>query len=185
MTFLLCAAFLITQTAEPLLPQWMTPDESLRVHEIGRGHKITTPPGGWVETPGEFDQLRGIFVTWVYGNYNSIFRQIVEEAGEVCKVYIIAGSSGEQTSITNYLVSQGVPLDSIEFYIWPRNSIWIRDYGPWFMRKQDDSEGIVDFIYNRPRPLDDPGRSAYTDRRWNMPAVTSWSTAWVLVLPAH
>lgn len=155
MTFLLCAAVLIAQTAEPLLPQWMTPDESLRIHEIGRGHKITTPPGGWVETPGEFDRLRGVFVTWVYGNYNSIFRQIVEEAGEVCKVYIIAGSSGEQTSITNYLVNQGVPLDSIEFYIWPRNSIWIRDYGPWFMRKQDDSEGIVDFIYNRPRPLDD------------------------------
>ncbi|MGB7053953.1 MAG: agmatine deiminase family protein [bacterium] len=155
MIFLLCATLLITQTNETLLPKWMTPEESLRVHEIGRGHKITAPPGGWVETPAEFEQLRGVFVTWIYGSYNSIFREIVREAGEVSKVYIIVGSTSEQSNITSYLQTSGIPLDSVVFYVWPRNSVWVRDYGPWFMRKHDNSEGIVDFIYNRPRPLDD------------------------------
>ncbi|MGQ9701756.1 MAG: agmatine deiminase family protein, partial [bacterium] len=28
-------------------------------------------------------------------------------------------------------------------------------YGPWFIRKQDNTEGIIDFQYNRPRPSDD------------------------------
>jgi agmatine deiminase len=150
-------AVVLTASGEPLLPQWMTREESLMVDEIGRGHITTAPPGGWVETPAEFEKLRGIFVTWIYGSSstNPIFRQIVEEAGEICKVYIIVGSTSEQNSIIGYLQSYNVSLDSVDFYVWPRNSIWIRDYGPWFMRKHDNAEGIVDFIYNRPRPLDD------------------------------
>jgi agmatine deiminase len=153
--FLLTAA-LVTQN-EPLLPQWMTREESLLVDQIGLGHKVTSPPAGWVETPAEFEKLRGIFITWIYGSpsTDAIFRQIVEEAGEVCMVYIIAGSSSELNSITSYLQSHNVPLDSLDFYVWPRNSIWIRDYGPWFVREQGNVEGIVDFMYNRPRPLDD------------------------------
>jgi agmatine/peptidylarginine deiminase len=155
MNLLLCLTLLVAEPDEVLLPKWMTPEESLRVNEIGRGHEITTPPGGWVETPGEFEQLRGVFVTWIYGSYTAIFRQIVEEVVTVCKAYIIVGSVEEQNNIANYLQGQGIPLDSVVFYVWPRNSIWVRDYGPWFMRKWDNAEGIVDFIYNRPRPLDD------------------------------
>jgi len=157
MVFLLCVSLVMVQAGETLLPQWMTPEESLRADEIGREHVITTPPGGWVETPAEFEQLRGVFVTWIYGSasYNAIFRQIVEEAGEVSKVYIIVGTVSEQNTINDYLQSYNVSLDSVFFRVWPRNSIWIRDYGPWFMRGHDNTEGIVDFIYNRPRPLDD------------------------------
>lgn len=155
MIIALCATLLFAQAGDVFLPKWMTPEESLRVHEIGKGHIITVPPGGWVETPGEFEHLKGVFITWIYGQYNSVFREIVRESGEVSKVYIIVGSSTEQQNITDYLNGNGIPLDSVTFYIWPRNSIWIRDYGPWFMRKQDNIEGIVDFQYNRPRPSDD------------------------------
>ncbi|UCD19999.1 MAG: agmatine deiminase family protein [candidate division WOR-3 bacterium] len=157
MALLLCISLLTVQKDDTFLPRWMTPEEILRSDEIGRGHVVTTPPGGWVETPAEFERLSGVFLTWIYGtsSYNAIFRQIVEEAGEVSKVYIIVGTISEQTTITNYLQSYNVPMDSVFFYVWPRNSIWIRDYGPWFMRQHDNSEGIVDFVYNRPRPLDD------------------------------
>jgi len=94
-------------------------------------------------------------VTWRYNTYNTIEREIVREVAEVCKAYIIPGAASETTSIKSYLTSGGVPLDSISFYIYSNNSIWIRDYGPWFIRKQDGTEGIVDFQYNRPRPADD------------------------------
>lgn len=172
MTVLLCFTLLLTQSNDVFLPKWMTPEESLRVHEIGKGHIVTAPPGGWVETPGEFEYLKGVFITWIYGSYNSVFREIVREVVEISKIYIIAGSSGEQNNITNYLQSYGIPLDSITFYIWPRNSIWIRDYGPWFMRKEDNTEGIVDFVYNRPRPLDDtiPWRIG---QQWGIPVYGS------------
>lgn len=157
MTFILCTILLFTQSNETLLPKWMTPEELLRVHEIGSSHEITAPPEGSVETPGEFEEMRGIFITWLYGSSAArpIFREIVREVAEICKVYIIVGSSSEQDSITNYLQIHSIPLDSVDFFTWPRNSIWIRDYGPWFMWQQDNTQGIVDFIYNRPRPLDD------------------------------
>lgn len=155
MSFIVCAFILFSQSNDLFLPQWMTAEESLRVDEIGQGHTITAPPNCWVETPGEFEPLRGVFVTWRYGTYNSIFREIVREVVEVSKAFIIIRSTSEQNNVTNYLNSGGVPLDSVEFYMYPNNSIWSRDYGPWFMRKQDDSEGITDFQYNRPRPQDD------------------------------
>jgi agmatine deiminase len=155
MTLLLCATLLITQTNVEILPKWMTPEESLRVDEIGKEHIITAPPGGWVETPGEFESLKGVFITWIYGSYNAVFREIVRETVEISKIFIIVESNSEKQNIENYLTSNGIPLDSVTFHIWPRNSVWMRDYGPWFMRKEDNLEGIVDFIYNRPRPLDD------------------------------
>ncbi len=174
MTLLLCLSLIVLDSGETLLPKYMTPEEAERSSEIGRGHVITTPPSGWVETPGEFEPLRGVFVTWIYGSasYNAIFRQIVAEAGEVSRVYIIVGSTSEQNTITTYLQANSVPMDSVSFYVWPRNSIWIRDYGPWFMRQHDNTEGIVDFVYNRPRPLDDtiPWRIGQS---WSIPVYGS------------
>ena len=149
--------FLVAGQSEPeLLPKWMTPAESLRIDEIGQGHVITAPPNCIVETPAEYEPLRGVFVTWIYSSssYRPIFREIVRETVSSCKAYIITSSSDTST-IKNYLTSNGVPLDSVRFYTYPYNSIWMRDYGPWFIRKQDNTEGIIDFQYNRPRPSDD------------------------------
>jgi agmatine deiminase len=158
-TLLLIALLAVSPASgDEMLPQWMTQEEQLRVDEIGKGHVVTAPPGGWVETPGEFEHLRGVFVTWRYG-YGSgqdvIFREIVREVVDVARAYIIVRTTSEQNNVTSYLNNGGVPLDSVEFYQYPNNSIWMRDYGPWFMRKADNSEGIVDFKYNRPRPQDD------------------------------
>ncbi|HEX7319646.1 MAG TPA: agmatine deiminase family protein [bacterium] len=137
------------------LPKYMTAEESLRIDKIGQGHVITAPPGGWVETPAEFEPLRGVWVTWIYGSYNTVEREIVRGVVSSCKAYIIPGYASDTTSIKSYLTSGGVPLDSVRFYVFPNNSVWIRDYGPWFIRRQDGTEGIIDFQYNRPRPSDD------------------------------
>lgn len=155
MFFILSFTFFITQSTDVMLPRYMTSAESLRVDEIGEGHIMTAPPGMWVETPGEFEYLKGVFITWIWDSFNTVFGEIVREVVENSRVYIIVESSAEQDSVTHYLQNSGILLDSVEFYIWPRNSVWVRDYGPWFMRTKDNAEGIVDFMYNRPRPLDD------------------------------
>jgi agmatine/peptidylarginine deiminase len=164
---------LIALGSEVFLPQWFTPEEALNLQAIGKYYKSANPPESWVETPAEFEELRGVFITWIYSqsSYRPIFREIVREVSEVCRCYIIA-SAADTLNIKNYLISGGVPLDSIVFYVWPYNSIWIRDYGPWFVRKQSGGEGIVDFIYNRPRPLDDtiPRCIGY---RWFLPVYNS------------
>lgn len=157
---------------EEILPRWMTPAESLRVGEIGKDHKVTAPPEGWVVTPGEFDELRGVWVTWISYSYDNVFCEIVREVVEECSAYIIVGGGSNQSHVEDYLTSHGVSLDSVYFYIYPRNSVWIRDYGPWFVRQEGDTEGIVDFIYNRPRPQDDaiPG---LIGSDWGMPVYGS------------
>lgn len=153
-----CPLFAVHAARTQELPQWLTAEESLRVNEIGQGHQITAAPGGWVETPGEFEPLKGVFVTWRYGygnNQDVIFREIVREVVEVSKAFIIVRNTTERNNVSSYLTAGHVPLDSVEFDIYSNNSIWMRDYGPWFMRKENNTEGIADYIYNRPRPLDD------------------------------
>jgi agmatine deiminase len=173
MNAILCFVLLTAQSDNNIfLPEYMTAEESLRIDKIGQGHVITAPPGGWVETPAEFEPVRGVWVTWRYGTYNTVEREIVREVVSSCKAYIIPGSSSDTTSIKSYLTSGGVPLDSVRFYVFPNNSVWMRDYGPWFIRRQDGTEGIIDFQYNRPRPLDDtiPWRIG---QAWSIPVYGS------------
>jgi len=154
----LLVLMLAANPGEVFLPQEMTAEESLRVNEIGQNQLITAPPSGWAETPGEFESLHGVFVTWRYGYGSSqdvIFCNIVREVVDVSRAYIIVGSGSEQSNVSNYLTNHSVSLDSVYFMTFPSNSIWSRDYGPWFMRTEDNAEGIVDLIYNRPRPDDD------------------------------
>ncbi|MEO0226683.1 MAG: agmatine deiminase family protein [candidate division WOR-3 bacterium] len=153
MAFILFILFSF-EKPEEFLPRWMTAEESLRVDEIGKGHIVTAPPEMTVVTPAEYEPVRGVFVTWDYGTFNSVEREIVRNVVATCKAFIIASAS-DTSSIKSYLTSGGVPLDSVRFFIFPYNAVWIRDYGPWFIRKADNTEGIVDFQYNRPRPQDD------------------------------
>jgi len=64
-------------------------------------------------------------------------------------------SDGYHSSAISYYTSSGVNMDNTEFIIAETNSHWTRDYGPWFIFDGTDEMGIVDHIYNRPRPLDD------------------------------
>jgi agmatine/peptidylarginine deiminase len=62
----------------------------------------------------------------------------------------------DSNSVKSYLTSQGVPLINLKFLITGFNSIWCRDYGPWCVYSNIcDSLKLIDWIYNRPRPLDD------------------------------
>ena len=112
---------------------------------------FTDPPAGPVRTMAEWEELQGIMITWTY--YTTILRQIVDYAQEEGLVYIVCSDSND---VKNYLTSGGVPLVNLKFLITSYNSVWCRDYGPWTIYKNDvDSLKIIDWIYNRPRPLDD------------------------------
>lgn len=170
--FFLSAILLFSQAQAITLPKYMTAEESLRIAEIGRGHITTAPPNMWVETPGEFEPQRGAFVGWVYNSYNTVFREIIRECAAVGKVYLFPANTTERSNMQNYLTSNGIPLDSIVFMIYNKNSVWMRDYGPHFIRQQDRTEGIVDFIYNRPRPRDD-SLPNFIGSQWSIPVYGS------------
>lgn len=125
---------------------------------------FTQPPAVPVRTMAECEELQGIIITWT--SQTTILRQIVDYAQDEGKVYIVCTDSN---SVKNTLTSNGVPLTNVEFLIASFNSIWVRDYGPWAVYSNDaDSLYLVDWIYNRPRPLDDRVPEAFA-ARYNIP----------------
>ena len=135
---------------ENFLPIGLTEEEMLRLDEIGINHRNTRAPDGVVRNPAEWEPSEGVIIRWPLG----ISVSIVAEISEDLIVTTIVGSSYEENSARNSYTSGGVNMANTQFIIAPTNSIWTRDYGPWFIF-EDDTLVIVDHIYNRPRPYDD------------------------------
>src|SRR4030042_978874 len=75
---------------------------------------------------------------------------------------LLCVSIGSANTVQSQDQSYGIDLSQCSFLIAPTDSWWTRDYGPWFIINEDSVQGVVDFIYNRPRPNDDliPARYA-------------------------
>ena len=132
----------LTETERELLPQF----------QFNSRLVISDPPEGPVRAAAEWEEVEYLVIRWTNA-YQNILRQIVEVGVQECKVLI---TTQNESSVTNYLTNQGVDLTNIEFLNTGSNSIWIRDYGGNTIYSDDVGErALTDWIYNRPRPLDD------------------------------
>ncbi|CAN5638425.1 hypothetical protein BH10BAC5_BH10BAC5_01370 [soil metagenome] len=114
--------------------------------------ETTTPPIGSVRTQAEWEESSGFIMAWT--SFTAIQAQIIKYGQLEGKVYLFCSDSN---SVKTYLTGQSVtPTSNIKYIYGAFNTIWARDYGPWAIYKNVmDSVSIVDWIYNRPRPLDD------------------------------
>ncbi len=151
----LIASFSFAQNREEAEPEklthWLTPGEMLRLNEIGRGFVETPPPVSPVRNVAEFDRVQGALVRYPFG---IPVTTIKEMAKDITVTTIVSGASQQNTVIQQY-IANSVDTSHCDFLIAPTNSIWTRDYGPWFETDTNNQIGIVDFPYNRPRPQDD------------------------------
>ena len=131
-------------------PHWMTPDEELRKGEIGRDFYPTDPPIGPVRNIAEFEPMEGVLVRYPFGISYAV---IAEMSEDIMVTTVVSGQSQENT-VRNYYISNGVNLDNCNFLHASSESYWSRDYGPWYVANGINEVGIVNFIYNRPRPND-------------------------------
>ncbi|MDZ4748989.1 MAG: agmatine deiminase family protein [Saprospiraceae bacterium] len=137
---------------------------------------IPVPPPGQVRTMAEWEEIQALIITW--SGQATILKEIVRHAVKECKVLIITTNPD---NVSGQLTSAGIPLDSVEFVNTPFNSIWVRDYGPWTVYKNDvDSLWLVDWIYNRPRQNDDASPVAVA-QHLNLPIyeATTFPYNWV------
>lgn len=113
---------------------------------------IQTPPTSKVRPMAEWEESQALLITWT--SYPSILAKIVKAAQEEGTVIIVCSDSSE---VKLSLTANEVDLNkNIKYLIAPFNSVWIRDYGPNTVYKNDvDSLYLVDWIYNRPRYKDD------------------------------
>jgi agmatine/peptidylarginine deiminase len=143
------------------LPQGLAPHElelipAYRDSRAGLSRGISTPPDFPVRTMAEWEEVQSLVVTWT--SYTGILKQIVRYAKEECEVIIVCSNAN---TVSAYLMNTqyGGPLDDLDnitFLEEPFNSIWVRDFGPEVIyRNEVDSLYLLDWIYNRPRPSDD------------------------------
>jgi agmatine/peptidylarginine deiminase len=133
------------------LPNWLTPEELNRIDEIGIGFVPTGDPPIPVRQPAEFEPMQGVLIRYPFG----ISYELIQEMASDAEVVTVVNDNSEKNYVISQYQSYGVDLDNCDFLISPSNTYWTRDYGPWFIFNGDDEQGIVDHIYNRPRPDDD------------------------------
>ena len=123
----------------------------------------TLQPSDYVRSPAEFESSDGALISWptydpaCYAFHRDMTREIAK-AG-IC--YIVVSDSGKKTSVQSYLSGQGVPLGNVTFVIVNTDSLWIRDYGPFFVLDSAGNKRISNFAYDMSRPNDDAFPAAY------------------------
>lgn len=143
--------------AQQDLPIYMTSDEIMQMPSYHFPTEedrsiITSPPTGSVRAAAGWEEIQSLVVCWT--SYQTLLRDIVRNARLECEVIIICTDS---VQVKNYLTAGNVPLSNVKYLVQPYNSVWMRDYGGNTVYMNDvDSLIYVDWIYNRPRPKDDP-----------------------------
>ncbi|MDD4847355.1 MAG: agmatine deiminase family protein [Bacteroidales bacterium] len=152
--FLLTTWSIFAQTTNsaicPLTHQ-MSQEEQAHKNEIGKNRVITEPPTAPIINIAEFQPSQGVVIRYSFG----IPMSLIAAMSQVVTVTTVVNSASAQNIVTNQYQNSGVNMNNIDFLIAPTDSYWTRDYGPWFIIDGNGEFGIVDFVYNRPRPNDD------------------------------
>lgn len=150
--------------------RWLSQEEYNNRTNVGKFFQPTDAPEGPVNPVAEFEPMEAVLIAYPFG----IPMDLIVEMSNVVKVTTLVTSSSQQNSVTTQYENAGVNMDNVDFMVEPHNTYWTRDYGPWFIR-EEDQVSIINFTYNRPRPDDDiiPAKIAdiYGAAVYNMPVV--------------
>ncbi|MCX6640747.1 MAG: agmatine deiminase family protein [bacterium] len=109
------------------------------------------PPPQPAINPAEWEPMTGVLIRYPLGIPVSL---VAEMSQEVQVLTIVSGAS-QQSQASSQYQSGGVNMTNCAWLTAPSNSMWTRDYGPWYIFNGDDVQGITDHIYNRPTRPDD------------------------------
>jgi agmatine/peptidylarginine deiminase len=130
--------------------RWLSQEEYDHRGDVGKFFNPTDAPEGPINPVGEFEPMQSVIIAYPFG----IPIALVAEMSEIVTVITIVENNSQITTVTNQYQANGVNMDNVDFLVAAHDTYWTRDYGPWFIR-EEDQVSIVDFTYNRPRPDDD------------------------------
>ncbi|MES3037750.1 MAG: agmatine deiminase family protein [Bdellovibrionota bacterium] len=114
-----------------------------------RGESPSAPPiSGVIHSLGEWEESREAMTLWP----NKSWIRALSDNG---KVRLLADSNSDQKWWQEWITDAGINESAISYFVVKTDSLWVRDYGPWYIVDSKGQFGIVDNIYNRPRPNDD------------------------------
>ncbi len=109
----------------------------------------TPAPAGPVRPIAEFEPASHVMIRYPLGIPLSLVVQLSNTAKVVCVV-----SSSQQNAANSAFQNAGANMANITYMNAATDSYWTRDFGPWFIFDGNGDYGVVDFVYNRPRPDD-------------------------------
>ncbi|MBK6898261.1 MAG: agmatine deiminase family protein [bacterium] len=116
-----------------------------------RGTAADPPPAAPVRNVAEWEPATGVLIRYPLGLPYALLRDL----DDVVTLHVVVSSSS-QTAAQSNLTANGVDMGRVQFLVRPNDSIWTRDYGPWYVFDGAGQLAIVDHTYNRPyRPNDD------------------------------
>ena len=140
---------------EYLLPQ----AETLAEREVWRGREHLMPTRGTradapplvpVRNVAEWEPATGVLIRYPLGLPYGLLTDLDDDV----TLHVVV-SSGYQSTAQSNLAANGVNMDRVEFLVRSNDSIWTRDYGPWYVFDGAGDLTIIDHTYNRPwRPND-------------------------------
>jgi agmatine/peptidylarginine deiminase len=102
----------------------------------------------------EFEPVDALLITWD-SDYSDFFSTIISELNRKTEVYVLVQDLYEERAAREHLSWEIVDVDSIQFVLHRRDTIWIRDYGPISVRLPGGNFAFIDSEYCDDRPFDD------------------------------
>jgi len=148
----------VPEEAVPLLPRAMTEEEAriwddYRAAREIRQDPAPTPP---VRNCAEWEPCTGVLIRYPLGLPYGLLCDFDDDV----ILHVIVSSYYYSSAVSNF-VSNGVDTSRVQWLVEPSNSIWTRDYGPWFIFDGNGDIAIADHEYNRPRPDDNQINGAF------------------------
>ena len=140
---------------EDLLPR----HETVQERELWRGReqlmpkrsgRADTPPAAPIRSIAEWEPATGVMIRYPLGLPYSLLRDLDDDV----TLHVVVSSSYLSSAQSN-LAANGVDMGRVEFLVQANESIWTRDYGPWYVFDGAGQISIIDHTYNRSwRPND-------------------------------
>ncbi|MBI1787631.1 MAG: agmatine deiminase family protein [Acidobacteria bacterium] len=97
----------------------------------------------WIAWPHNREDWPGKFgpIAWVYA-------EIARKLARVERVRILVENEGGERNARRYLGSVHADLAAIEFFHYPTDRVWTRDYGPLFVKNPSGEVAITSWRFN-------------------------------------
>jgi agmatine deiminase len=104
---------------------------------------IAQPVNPW--TPPEFFSSKAVLIEWNFNNNIwPLYSELIDECQSATEVILVVRDQGEENTMRNLLIDDGVVLENISFVHVPCERMWIRDHGPIAINT-DTGVAFIDF----------------------------------------
>lgn len=102
-----------------------------------------------IRIPGEYGRLSAVLLSAneLVHFHRELFAELVGRIGERVPVIAVVAGPEQVLNGREALEEAGVPRERVHFLMHTLDSLWMRDYGPVFIRRSDGSGAIVDPFY--------------------------------------